>query len=281
MKRFAVLVGILIAAGLTPSALAQSAASITEVGWWTRQPNAQPTYGGGFEVARTPDGDFSVAAARVRVEATAVNKAVLILSEADGVRADSAALKVCPTSAAWSAANPGAMSAAPAPGCDRGKVPVNRNADAKRWTADVSLLLVNEINTSLMILPDSAPGTVIDPGFQVRFSNVQIEAEGVNEAPFSSTPVESGLPASTSALSSDVLLAEPDPASEAPDAVQGSSDASLSEQLASGAAPRVLPRSTREIPWVRLFIVAPLSVLLGGAAAFGRRLLNRAIEPVG
>lgn len=265
--------GVSVSALLGPMeiALAQSAASIVEIGWWTRNPNPSAAQEGGFEVARAPDGDFSVAALRIRVDATSLTKALLILNESGGVRQDGAALKVCATSAAWSAANPGPMSASPAPGCDRGNVQLQRDAVGTRWTGDISVLLSGPGSPlSVVVLPDPpAPNPLPDPGFQIDFSNAQLAAEGSFEQQ-GSFPASSGFfpSGSTFVVPPDQLFPLPAPAEVAP-ALPEPSATEDSRQLV--AAPTT--DGGEDIPWHRLLVVIPGSLAVGAAAAAGRHWL--------
>lgn len=284
MKRAALgaLVCLFIWTAIIP-AFAQAAVTIVEVGWWTRQPASQPAPSGGFEVARGPDGDSSLAAIRVRVGAKSLTKAILILNESGGVRQDAAGLKVCPTSAPWSVANPGPMSAAPAAGCDRAKVGLTRDSGSGRWTGDVQLILSDSTNTSLLVLPDVPPGTQVDLGFQVQMANARIDSEGTTGASAGTSDRQtqaqpgSGLAASTT-QSADLLLPAPqEPLAEIA-APSISADESVSSRLAAGVPPRAVPRTGGETPWGRLLILIPICVVLGVAAAAVRYKLSGSLE---
>ena len=119
-----------------PAARAQGAA-VVGVGWWTRQP-AAGARNGGFQVANAPDGAYSEAALRVRVDSPSLTKAVLVLNEGGGLRQDSAAIQVCPTSSTWGQADPGSWDQAPQADCRRQAVKLDRNASQSTWSANVN-----------------------------------------------------------------------------------------------------------------------------------------------
>ncbi|MBV9665981.1 MAG: hypothetical protein JOZ37_18600, partial [Actinobacteria bacterium] len=103
MRRRATLVwsaGVALVAAmllLPAAARAQTAAEVTDTGWWTQNPapNAPP---GGFEVAEGPQGPLSVAAMHIRVDATTLTQGVLTISESQVVGTPE--LQVCPTATA-------------------------------------------------------------------------------------------------------------------------------------------------------------------------------------
>ena len=183
-------------------------ATISEVGWWSRTPSTT-TPPGGFQVAKGPDGDTSIAAVRVAIDGT-LTQALLIVSETTGgFLQESAVIDVCPTTAAWTAAVAGPLAEAPAADCDR-KVPLERNATTGSWTVDL-LPLIEPGATSLAVVlrpgavtavapptPPSIPSPVpvplpvpavpappvesvptpVDPGFTIEFSKADMFAGG-------------------------------------------------------------------------------------------------------
>ena len=196
-------------------------ASISEVGWWTRA--ASPaTPAGGFQIARAPDGDTSIAAVRVAIDGT-LTQALLILSETTGgFLQDSAVIDACPTTAAWTAAVAGPLAEAPEADCTR-KIPVERNATTGSWTVDLLPLIEPGATTVAVVLrpgavtavaaptPTTAPTPVpapvplpgappppveevptpVDPGFSIEFSRADMFAGGASE------PVEPSSSSST------------------------------------------------------------------------------------
>jgi hypothetical protein len=198
-------------------------ATIVEIGWWSQAPGTA-TPPGGFEVAKTAEGELSVAALRIQVDGP-LDKALLILVEAPGgTLQESAAINACPSSAAWTAASPGPLEAAPAADCAT-KVPLQRDPAAGTWTADLRPLLAGAEGPVTVVLkpgevtqivapePDApqspvplpvpapvgipAPPTtpvpvppvpaVVDPGFTAEFSRADLDAAGSSDGGGSAT----------------------------------------------------------------------------------------------
>ncbi|MBV8692621.1 MAG: hypothetical protein JOY57_13235, partial [Actinobacteria bacterium] len=164
MRRRATLVwsaGVALVAAmllLPAAARAQTAAEVTDTGWWTQNPapNAPP---GGFEVAEGPQGPLSVAAMHIRVDATTLTQGVLTISESQVV--GTPVLQVCPTATAWTPASGGAYSSAPTPDC-KTSIPMTRNASAATDAADIRKLVGSGPTTlSLMIVPLPDPSLPI------------------------------------------------------------------------------------------------------------------------
>lgn len=169
-----VVAGVSVAVFMPVDVAAQVAASITETGWWSRNPAATAP-AGGFQVASAPDGPVSVTALRVQVDATSLRSALLILSESNQV--GTATLQVCPTTAAWSAAAPGPITAAPAPECGSA-VALQRNEVQRVWTADVAAVLGGGAGQkSLVVVPGPSALPVPVP-FQVDFAGAALQADG-------------------------------------------------------------------------------------------------------
>jgi hypothetical protein len=192
-------------------------ASISDIGWWSRTPSTT-TPAGGFQIAKGPDGDTSIAAVRIAIDGS-LTQALLILSEtAGGFLQDSAVIDACPTVEPWTAAVAGALAEAPKGDCAR-KVPVERNATTGNWTIDLLPLIEPGASSLAVVLrpgavtavvaptpptiPSPAPSPVpvpavpaapvppvptpVDPGFTIEFSKAEVFAGGP-EAPSDSGP---------------------------------------------------------------------------------------------
>ena len=165
------------------AATGATAASVVDVGWWTRQPGAEAQPGDGFEVALGIDGDpQSVAALRMRAQG-GLTSARLTLTEAGGSGQDDATLRVCRTAARWSEADPGAYEDAPKPSCASS---AELTREGTEWTAEVASLLPRAGGTaSLMIVPVADPGAAlpVGPGYAVEFSRAKISATASQSSP--------------------------------------------------------------------------------------------------
>lgn len=166
----ALLVGLAGAVlGSTSAAGAQEGAGVT-VGWWTRSP-AQSAPEGGFAVASAPDGPVTVAAVVFDVR-NDIAAGTLTAQETGGVGQAGATVVVCPASGPVTVPDEpgGAFGDAPEPACDRGSVPFERDADSRRWSADVSALVAGlGGDVSLMLVPGPREGP-LPPTFDVRFA---------------------------------------------------------------------------------------------------------------
>lgn len=181
-------------------------ASVSEIGWWSRTPSTT-TPAGGFQIAKAPDGETSVAAVRVTIDGT-LTQALLILSETTGgFLQESAVIDACPTVAAWTAAVAGPLAEAPKADCTR-KVAVERNPTTGSWTLDLlSFIEPGATSVAVVLRPGAVtevvaptPPTVpapaplpvpgapaapapaapspVDPGFRVEFSKAEVFAGG-------------------------------------------------------------------------------------------------------
>jgi hypothetical protein len=187
-------------------------ATISDIGWWSQTPATPATPAGGFEIAKTSEGDKSVAAVRVAIDGT-LTQAILILSETTGgFLAESAVIDACPTVAAWTSVVAGPLAEAPEADCAR-KVPVTRDATTGSWTVDL-LSFIEPGATSVAVVlrpvvvtavvaptPPSIPSPVpvplpvpavptapvppvttpVDPGFTIEFSKAEVFAGGPSE----------------------------------------------------------------------------------------------------
>jgi len=156
------------------------AASVTEVGWWSRNPlSSSPE--GGFAVGAAPDGPTAVAALRIDVGGGVETLVVDVVPTTDPGALGS--LEVCTAPDDWEAATPGALDAAPAVACEGDAVPFGRAGGG--WRADVSSLVRGSSGTvSLAVVPVAGSGTV---PFEVAFEAPTAAATGEAAAPAPST----------------------------------------------------------------------------------------------
>lgn len=258
---------------------AQQAASVSDVGWWSRRPGAVPEVDGAFEVARGPDNeDLSIAAVRLDVRAASLFRAVLSLAETGGTLQDRAVLNVCGTSTEWaSPANPGAIEDAPAPDCDAGSVALRRDATTGRWTGDVQLLLsgkTGEVSVVIVTAPPESP-LPVDPGFRVTFADARIFAEGSTAtAEPDAQPPAAELP-DDPAAAAPLPASEPQPAAPAPAPAPNPPAAAAPVQEPGSFPTQPLGEADpgQPKPWWRLAIFVPVSLAVGVAVARGRAIL--------
>ena len=265
-------------------ARAQDAATISEVGWWSRNPAAAPP-SGGFQVARAPDGDLSVAALRVQV-ASPPTAARLLLQQAQAVGTPT--MQVCKTTATWSAA---AHSDPPPERDCASAIPLQPDTAAGGFAADVVALLGGGGEVSLMIvpMPDSANPSPIQTPFQADFTGATLSASGGDEGTTSagvgsgdtgggvatgelgSAPTDvsfSATPTAGADLAISPVVAPPDlnpavaPAAAAPAQVPGRFPV---RATAASGTPR---------PWGRLPLLIVTAAAIGAGAAFARQRLR-------
>lgn len=187
-------------------------ASISDIGWWSRTPSTT-TPAGGFQVAKGPDGDTSVAAIRVAIDGSLTQALLLLAETTGGFLQESAVIDACPTTAAWTPIVAGALADAPEADCTR-KLPVERNATTGSWTIDLLPIIESgATSVSVVLRPGAVPAvapptppsipspvpvplpvpavpaapvdpvpTPVDPGFTIEFSRADIFAGGP-EAP--------------------------------------------------------------------------------------------------
>lgn len=258
-----------------PVAVAQSPAEIRDVGWWTQTPSAQPKDDGGFEVARGPSGDISVAAIRIDV-LQPLRKAVLVAIESGGVATDQAAIRVCPTSDTWAPANPGAWSERPATGCDRGSAELKRTPTG--WAADVLALIADAgPRPSLVLVPDAGASNPL--GFQVDFAGATLDAEAFPEQQTQPPPAPAPPPSFSEPTTTFPQTAVPeDEPRPAPDVPEQAPPEQVAPAQAAGTFPQqrdtVPPHDDPGPPWGRLAYLIPLAGAAGAAVAYGRKLIR-------
>lgn len=259
----------------------------TSTGWWSQNPGASAQPDGGFEVAALGGQPVSVAAVRFSVP-SGVTRATLSLQETGGFVTPASALQVCRTTEAWQPANPGAYDEAPTPDC-AAPIALTRDADALVWSAEVVGLLPSlGGEASLMIVPSETAGggSPLDPGYQVTFSEAAlavIAAPGTTMAPSttfappSSPSFSGGSTGGGSTFSPPGPAATPSTVPVTPDTVPvdeqpQSGEAFQPPSLAGGATPG---GGGTEQPWAKLFVLVPLSAIIGAATVYGKRLLQQ------
>lgn len=165
---------ILLGAAAALPGRADEAASISKVGWWSRNPASQAP-ADGFNVQRAPDGAVSVAALEI-VSSDDLRSATLILAESGGVRQGDAVLQACVTPNVWKKGANQPWAEAPKPECERAGVDLVRNATAATWAADVLPLLrdLDKGPVSIMIVPKAS---AVPVGFDIQFKAPQLQAE--------------------------------------------------------------------------------------------------------
>jgi hypothetical protein len=309
-----VVLAVLVPASPMPAQGEGEAATITETGWWTRRPSPSAP-AGGFEVANAPDGPLSVAALRILIEPGDLTQAILVLKEASGLGQDAAGIKVCLTTATWTAANGGPLSAAPRGDCNR-SIDLKRDATTATWSAELLPLLSGQKGTASIVVvpgPDTVP-LPVDPGFQVVVSGSQLLAASTPPSESTSSDSSSGATQSSGsgAIASDTSSGEgfqpasgdfassyfppasstfgsvggtpsinPSPlgaAATTSDSGQGGTTAALGDptfQPVAAKAERGKPK-----PWRRLIWMVPLAILVGGLSTIARKQLRSVGSPL-
>lgn len=181
-RRALIVLGLVLASSVSGSGAALADAQIAEVGWWRSVAGSQPPEGG-VAVGGNAAGPTAVAAIRVSVAGDAPLTAEVTLLEAGNIVGDTAGLVLCPTADEWTAAAGGSMDDAPAPDCESGSTPLNRD-ESGAWTAEVASLLTGE-TASLMIVPAPADDSSADPlagaaPFEVSFEAPTLAATGAS-----------------------------------------------------------------------------------------------------
>lgn len=170
---------------LVAGAPALASGTVSDVGWWTRNPLASAP-DGGFAAGAAADGPTTVSVVRIDL-GDGVDTLVLGAEPTDGT-AGLASLEVCVVTAAWSAAAGAPLDDAPQTGCDIDAVPFARAGD--RWRADVSSLVNGRTGSvSLAVVPTATSGTV---PFEASFGAPTAVAEGSSTPPDPSDPAPPG-----------------------------------------------------------------------------------------
>lgn len=247
LGRLALVVALLggVAAADAGSRPARAAgATIVEVGWWSQAPGTA-TPPGGFQVAKTPEGELSVAALRIDVEGP-LDKALLILAEAPGgTFQESAAIDACPSTAEWTAASPGPLEEAPAADCAT-KVELQRDPAAGIWTADLLPLLAGAEGPVTVVLKPGAVTEIVAPEPDAPQSPVPLPVPapvGVPAPPTTPVPVPPVPAVVDPGFTAEFSRADLDAAGSSDDggSASGPAPAPTSGSVATGAAPTFAP----------------------------------------
>ncbi len=296
MRRLALAVAVpvlLVAGPWRVSAQESTGVNVSEVGWWSSQPTAMAQPAQGFEVAAGPQGDTqSVAAIRLSIAATHVDTLQVHLVEASGgsIGTQFGGLRVCSTTGAWAAANPGKLADAPKEDCTV-SANLTRTTDGS-WLGDISALAPDGGEVALMILPVYQPPAPVGPGMVVPIASGEFTATGTNAPTTTETiPDSSGSGGTTDQPPSD-YYGSFGGGSSGGDFTGGSFDVPPAVVGADGSATTVPVATTpttqgddqfalapvasdggRARPWVRLVILLPLCAGFGvGVVRLRRRL---------
>lgn len=292
MKRLSALAIVLVVLVCTGIAGALEGDKPSNTGWWSQDPTASEQPEGGFQVSSVAGQPVSVAALRFETP-SGITRATLSLQEADGSFVTPAsALQVCRTAVPWEPANPGPYDDAPEPDCSA-PIALTRDADALVWSAEVGTLLPSLGGvSSLMIVPSESAGggSPLDPGFTVTFSGsalAVVSAPGTTAGPSTTFSPPAADPAfsggggggagSGSSFSPPGPVTPPTTAPVTPDTVPvdeqpQSGDAFQPPALAGGATPG---GGGANQPWSKLFVLVPLSAVIGAASVYAKRLLQQ------
>lgn len=290
MRRVALLAAVLavLAAAGPERVTAQEAAGVTveEVGWWSSQPTALAQPDKGFQVAAGPQGDTqSVAAIRITIAAAAVDELRVHLQEASGgaIGAELGTLRVCTTTAPWTAANPGPLADAPVADCSASAT-LTRTTDGA-WLGDLTALAPDGGTVSLVIQPVYQPPVPVGPGMIVTIAAGEFAATGSSAPTTTDTTVDVGgggvepttdlygsfgdgdfsgdfgsgsfdVPPPVPVGQPPTTTAPPDPTSE------GDEDFALEPVASEGGGSK---------PWGRLLVLVPLCAGFGVASVQVRR----------
>lgn len=296
MRRLPLVAGLIVVLMTAPAPLrAQEATGVTveEVGWWSSQPTAVAQPEGGFQVAAGPQGDpQSVAAIRISIAATAIDELRVHLVEASGgtIGAELGTLRVCTTTAPWTAANPGKLADAPVADCTSSAT-LTRTTDGS-WLGDLTNLAPEGGTVSLVIQPVYQPPVPVGPGMIVTIAAGEFEATGSSSPSTTDTTVVAdggggGDPSPTDLYGSfgggdftgdfgpgSFEVAPPAVGDESPPttappapASEGGDDFAL-EPVASGGGDGK--------PWGRMLVLVPLCAAFGAASVQVRRRLAAA-----
>lgn len=290
------------------SSAARASAEVVRTSWWTSRSAAIATPPGGFEIAKTLDGE-SVAAVRIQTTG-AVLPTQLALQEVPSPGAPAASLQLCPIPGDFADANGGPIAAAPVTRCAT-PVALTRGVDF-RWTADITRFLAADAATSFAIVPgpSATASAPFDPGFAAVFSGATVVVEqpattpstdggggtgstSTTQATTTSTTAASGSPFPTFGggppptaivprpVPPPTFAPPPDPATT-PTTIAPPVQESTSEILDSptAAAGPISGSSGDGAPWGRLLVLIPLSAVVGAGSVYGKRFLA-AVIPAG
>jgi hypothetical protein len=282
---------------LAPTVLAQGAEAVVLRGWWTRQPLAQPVADDGIAIGWSLEEEQSAAALMVDLSALPEGVVYLSLHEAGGVATDQGLARVCVTTDAFEAANPGPYEDLPASDCAAGETAeLGRDESALTWLGDITALVAAAEGGTLSLvvhpvgkpLSDGVPATA---PFEVQFDTATILVDpGPGAGP---TPADDAVAgpldgASGGGPSVDPVFTTPgfDAGYEAPALTPVPPPAGATTTTTAGPTPNELVAlgpvdvtSGEARPWTRVLLLVPLSAGIGAAMAAARRWqLDRAIS---
>jgi len=278
------LIGLGLAAWLTPPAYAQTSAPPLATGWWTSQPFAQPVPEDGFEVAWAFEQELSMAAVRFDTSLAGGGTIFIVLKEIGGNATDQGFVDVCPTKAnTWTSANPGSYADRPETACTQAStVRLGRDLTTKEWAGDITALANPTGTVSLAVRPVGKNLSGSNPPtapFSVRFGSAEIRYDPPTtptSVTTSTSPPDTSTfelpPSFSSGGSSDFGSGSgfdtPDldpvdpPTTETTVIVEPGSQLDRGPVNAAGRGPR---------PWGRVVVLTPISAGIGTLGAAGRR----------
>ncbi|MFZ6005336.1 MAG: hypothetical protein ACOYXM_15540 [Actinomycetota bacterium] len=288
-------VAVLVAALVAPWGVgAQEGvdASVLEVGWWSSRLTAVAQPEQGFEIAAGPQGDAqSIAAIRLSVAATQVDSLQVHLTEASGgsIGSEFGTIRVCTTTDPWSAANPGAFEEAPTPDCTT-TATLTRTLEGA-WLGDITALVPNGGEVSLMLVPFYQPPVPVGPGMIVPIGSGDFTATGTSTAPTTGStettdttsgggfdPIDGGFGGSFGGsfgvpeISGDTDFGTTTTAAPATSGTTVPEDDFALDPITSGGEDSA--------PWIRLVLLVPLCAGFGMGLVRARRLLvDRGLLP--
>jgi len=308
----AVVATVAVAAPLVPSPADAAGASVTGLGWWSRNPTSSAP-AGGLAVGVAPDGAATVAAVKLDL-GDGVSSARIELTEAGGFGAEIAGAVACITGAAWEPVEKGAFEEAPATTCgDEPMVALARDAEAMTWSADLQPLLTDRSGeVAIALIPDARPEAGSIGGatpFEVQWNGPPVVtstaaagstsgASGGPVSPRPASPSPSSSPSSSSSSPSPRPATRPAmPASStgsltvtAPPvptpAVSATTTTVAAVEVASGEATNGAPFALAsgatpgggdpaEKPYAQAVFFLAVSAAAGLVAGFGRRFARR------
>lgn len=266
--------------------------SVMEVGWWSSRLTAVAQPEQGFEVAAGAQGDAqSIAAIRLSVEATQVDSLQVHLTEASGgsIGSEFGTIRVCTTTDSWSAANPGAFDEAPAPDCAT-TATLTRTLEGA-WLGDITALVPNGGEVSLMLVPLYQPPAPVGPGMIVPIGSGDFTATGTSTAPTTGSTETTTSTAPDGFGSIDVGFGGSFGGSFGVPEISGDTDFGTTTTLAPTTSATTVPgddfaldpitsEGEDSAPWIRLVLLVPMCAGFGLGMVRARRLLvDRGLLP--
>lgn len=254
-------------------------ADVSQVGWWTQRPGAQPVGEGKAEVASSVRGNESVAALRVLIRGE-ITKATVVLAETDAPLSavSPGQVRVCTTQQPWLMVDGGKWADAPKPDCGQG-VELTRATDptgAAAWSGDVTSLLAGpRSEVSLMIVASEKQSSALASNWFFTFAP-RITAEGTPDVPSTTVPaappstvISGGAPTVPRVTSSPATVAPTPTTAVAAVATPAPADANQPRRF------QVTSSHRSGKPWGKLiWPLLPLAALLAFAYTFGQQYVR-------